>query len=179
MATMGGGQALYVGLDVLEEWHAQARAGQRTIYVRGVPDPNHAVMKLVREWLATGEATSAQGRDPESREPIYYVVRCRPQAVDGGAQRASIPEEWRETPDGKIFVALVRAANMGLPCPSNAELAGIGGLRDGDAARYVLRKLERAARVEVKLSGPGRSYRRVRIIETGRMTADCDVGGKA
>jgi hypothetical protein len=83
-----------------------------------------------------------------------------------------IDEAFRETVDGRIFIALVRAANLGLPCPSNAELAVMAGLRDADAARYVLRKLQQAARIDVVLSGPGRSFRRVRIIETGRMTAD-------
>lgn len=173
-----GANALYVSRDVLEEWFAHARAGQRTIYVRGVPDGGHAVMQLVRDWMRTGEATSSQGRDPATREPIYWVTRCRPQAAAPGAQRARIDEAERDTPEGKIFLALVRAANMGLPCPSNAELAVVAGLRDADAARYVVGKLQKAARIDVLLSGPGRSFRRVRIIESGRMTADC-VGGKA
>ncbi|MCW1985355.1 UNVERIFIED_ORG: hypothetical protein M2348_001087 [Sphingomonas sp. R1F5B] len=178
MTAVGGKQALYVPLDVLTEWHAHARAGQRTIYVRGVPAPDHAVMQLVREWIACGEATSSQGRDPANKEPIYYVTRCRPQALEGAAQRASIPDAWRETPDGRMFVELVRAANLGLPCPSNAALADLLGLRDADAARYVLRRLVNAARIEVDLSGPGRAHRRVRIIETGRWTA-AQTGGEA
>lgn len=164
--------ALYVQRPVLEEWFAHARAGQRAMYARGTADSKHDVVQLVRDWIRTGEATAAQGRDPATRELIYYVVRCRPSEREPGVQRAVIDEAFRETVDGRIFIALVRAANLGLPCPSNAELAVMAGLRDADAARYVLRKLQQAARIDVVLSGPGRSFRRVRIIETGRMTAD-------
>lgn len=171
----GGGAALYVPQTVLEEWFAHARAGQRTIYVRGVADGSHDVVKLVRDWSRTGEATCSQGRDRDTGELLYYVTRCRPAQRDGArasGARAAIDETWRETADGRIYLALRRAANMGLPCPTNAELAKLGGLRDADAARYVIRKLQAAAMIDVLLSGAGRSFRRVKIIETGRLTAD-------
>lgn len=171
----GGAAALYVPQTVLEEWFAHARAGQRTIYVRGVADGSHEVVKLVRDWSRTGEATCSQGRDRDTGELLYYVTRCRPaqnDAARASGARSAIDEAERETPDGKIYLALRRAANLGLPCPSNAQLAELAGLRDADAARYVLRKLQQAAKIDVKLSGRGRSFRRVRIVETGRMTAD-------
>lgn len=166
--------ALYVPRAELEAWFDRARAGERHVYARGPSlDAKHDVPTMIREWIATGEATCSQGRDPATRDLLYYVTRCRPQQADGARRRVRIDEEWRETTEGKIFLALVRAANMGAACPSNADLAEVAGLPDADAARYVLyEKLVKGGRVEVIGSGGARGGRVIRISETGKVTAE-------
>lgn len=169
---------LYVPRAELEDWFDSARAGERRIYARGPSlNPQHDVPQLVREWISTGEATALQGRDPATRECIYFVTRCRPQpAEDGARRRVSVDDEWRETPEGKIYLALVRAANFGLECPTNGDLARVAGLRDADAARYVLyEKLVKTRRIEIMSTAGTRGQRVVRIMETGKLTAP--VGG--
>ncbi len=167
--------ALYVPRPELEAWFAGARAGERHLYARGPSlNPKHEVPTLVRDWIAMGEVSPVQGRDQATRELLYFVVRCRRQALgDEGARRIAVNDEWRETAEGKMFLALVRAANMGAPCPSNAQLAQAAGLRDADAARYVLyEKLAKVGRVEILPNAGTRGGRVVKILETGRVTAE-------
>lgn len=169
--------ALYAPKAQIEEWFARAKSGDQMIYARGpMLDPRHEVPRLVRDWIATGEVNPKQRRDDGGAGSIYWVERCRPDVRSDGVKRIAVDDDYRETADGKIFLTLVRAANLGMPCPSNAALAEIAGLRDADAARYRLRLLAEQGRIEIKLSGPGRSFRRVRIVETGRWTADEGAG---
>lgn len=165
---------LYVPRTELEEWFARARAGERHVYARGPGlDGRHEVPMLVRDWIATGEATASQGRDPATRDCIYFVTRCRPQPADDGARRrVSVDDEWRETAEGKVYLALVRAANFGMECPTNGDLAKAAGLRDADAARYVLyEKLVKGGHVEILPTAGTRGQRVVRIMATGQLTA--------
>lgn len=166
--------ALYVPKAQLEEWFARAKAGAQVIYARGpMLDPRHDVPRLVRDWIATGEVNPKQRRDESGQGFVYWVERCRPVMREGeSGGRVAVGDDFRETADGKIFLTLVRAANLGMPCPSNAQLAEVAGLREPDQARYLVKKLAEAGRIEVKLSGAGRSFRRVRIVESGRWTAD-------
>lgn len=167
----------YVDIGQLEEWFAGAAAGAKCIYATGPAlDARHPVKQLVDEWMRTGEALPL----PQVRLGPglfrYAFQRARPSrraAPDEKSRtRVSADADWRETEGGRIYMTLVRAANLGLPCPTNAALAEVARLRDADAARYLFRRLIEEGRIESVLSGAGRSFRRVRIIETGRWTAD-------
>lgn len=165
--------ALYVPRVDLEAWFDRARAGDRQMYARGPAlNPRHEVPMLIRDWIASGEATPVQARDQATRELLYFVVRCRPApANDAGAARIEIGDDDRDTPEGKIYLTLVRAANLGMPCPTNARLAEVAGLRDADAARYVLyEKLRNGGLIEIMPKGV--NGRVVKIVKTGRVTAD-------
>ncbi len=165
----------------LEEWFAGAAAGAQAIYASGPNlDPKHPVKALVDDWVKTGEAVYLPQVRLGPGMFRFAIRRARPvlrQAQDErrrGSKRGSVTadEAWRETADGKVYLALVRAANMGMPCPTNAQLAEIAGLPDADAARYRVKLLNQAHLIKVELSGAGRSFRRVLITETGRWTAD-------
>jgi hypothetical protein len=168
----------YVDQAQLEEWFAGAAAGAQAIYATGPSGvPSHPVQKLVNEWERTGEIVKLPNVRLGPNMWRYALVRARPQsraAADqrGRKARVSADEDWRETEAGRIYMTLVRAANLGLPCPTNAQLAEVAGIKDADAARYQVRLLRDQGRIEVLLSGAGRSFRRVRITETGRWTAD-------
>jgi hypothetical protein len=166
----------YIDPEQLEEWFSGAAAGQKLFYAFGHGlNPRHPVKLLVDDWQRTGEVAELCQKKVEG---IYWyrLTRARPgsraAADQTGRTRVSADAEWRETEAGRIYMTLVRAANLGLPCPSNAALAEAAGLLDGDAARYLFRRLQQEGRIESVLSGAGRSFRRVRIVETGRWTAD-------
>jgi hypothetical protein len=173
----------YVDAALLEEFFRGAPAGQKLMYAIGCTlDAAHPTIKLVNEWAATGEAVEFNQRRLGPWKEEYWFKRARPQMRDlgdgRGSKRVAVDDEWRETADGKIFLTLVRHANLGLPCPTNARLAEIAALTDNagnpdaDAARYRIKLLEKAGRIKLEHSGAGRSFRRVLITETGRWTAD-------
>lgn len=172
----------YVDIAQLEEWFAGAAAAAKCIYATGPAlDPRNPVKQLIDEWLRTGEALPLPQMRLGPGLFRYSFQRARPsrRAAPDEKQRTrvTVDADWRETEKGRVFMFLVRAANRGLPCPTNASLAEVAGLRDADAARYQMRLLRDEGRIEVVLSGAGRSFRRVRIMETGRWTADEPGGG--
>lgn len=167
----------YVDLAQLEEWFAGAAAGAMAIYATGPSGaPGNPVQKLVNDWERTGEIIKLPNVRLGPNLWRYSLKRARPscRAAPDEKQRSrvTVGAEWRETEKGRVFMCLVRAANAGLPCPTNAGLAETAGLRDADAARYQIRLLRDERRIEVVLNGAGRCFRRVRIVETGRWTAD-------
>jgi len=168
----------YVDIGQLEEWFAGAAAGQQAIYGTGPSGiPSHPVQQLVNEWARTGEIVKLPNVRLGPGMWRYALQRARPQsraAADerGRKTRVSVDEAWRETEAGRIYMALVRAANLGLPCPTNAQLAEAAHLRDADAARYRVKLLGEEGLIELAHSGAGRCFRRVKIVETGRWTAD-------
>jgi len=162
----------YVDQQQLEEWFSWAAAGDQAFYATGPHgNPRHPVQKLVNKWAAAGEAIKLKPVDLAEGMKAFAFTRARPDPR-GAYKRVMTDEEWRETPDGRIFLELVRAANFGLPCPTNAKLAEVAGLPDADAARYRIKLLAQQRRIDVAHDGPGKSFRRVRIVETGRWTAD-------
>ncbi|ABD25084.1 hypothetical protein Saro_0637 [Novosphingobium aromaticivorans DSM 12444] len=173
---------LYVPKDQLEAWFLKASEGAKRVYARGPGlDQKEAVCILVRDWASTGEVDLVQMRDQETRELLYYVRRKRPVVREAGAdrRRVQVDDQFRETPEGRIFLMLVRAANLGRPCPSNAELAEFAGLETAEQARYLLReKLVKPGLVELHHVGAGNAQRRAKIVETGRWTADIKENGR-
>ncbi len=166
----------YMPADQLETWFARARPGAQIAYARGPGvDARSGVAATAQEWARSGEAELFKRRDPGSGELMHCIRRARAAVLDEAAvpRRVNVDDAFRESAEGKIFLTLVRCANMGLPCPSNAELAKIAGLRDADAARYVLHeKLVKSGRIELRHDGAGNAQRRAKIIETGKWTAE-------
>lgn len=167
---MNGGSTLYADPTQLEAWLARARPGDRMIYARGPAlDPRHAVAALVARWSAEGEVLTLKQRI--GGELAHMAQRARPRPAGAvPARRLRRDAEFEETPAGRLFLHLARLANMGLPCPSNRELAEAAGLRDAEAARYLFNKLRAEGRIAVVSTGERRV---VTIAETGARTADC------
>lgn len=174
------GITLYIAREKLEAWFAKAAPGAKYVYATGPGlDHREAAPTLAREWAATGEAELFKVRDPASQQLLHCVRRLRPVQHDGSepARRArvSADEAFRETPEGRLYLMLVRSANLGRACPSNAALAEFAGLKNADQARYVLHeKLVKPGLIEVRHEGAGNAQRRVKIVETGRWTASFD-----
>lgn len=167
---------LYHSRDQLEAWFAKAAPGAKKVYATGPGlDRKEAVVGLVRDWADSGEAELFQMRDPDTRQLMYCVRRLKPKLLaedSGRAVRVSADDAFRETPEGRVYMMLVRSANLQRGCPSNAELAEFAGLKNADQARYVLHeKLVKPGLIEIRHEGAGNAQRRVKIVETGRWTA--------
>jgi hypothetical protein len=65
------------------------------------------------------------------------------------------------------YAALVAAADAGLPCPSNFDLADLTGIACPSTLSEHLARLERAGRIKVHRAGGNRA---VTILESGRTT---------
>lgn len=175
---------MYTPAGQLAAWFAAAPHGAVTRYASaaGQLDQREPTCKLVRQWLAEGEVEPHLAYLEEvggEREKCRVIRRVRRAKVGQGgepaARRVLASDEWRETPQGRVFLEVVRAANFGRACPSNAELAKAAGLSKPDDARYQLRLLSQnrpgaPARIRIEHGGPGNTERRVLVLETGRWT---------
>lgn len=165
---MTAGGTLYAPTAQLEAWLANARPGHSAIYAVGAAlDRNEPVVKLVNDWIATSEVIPVQRRVDGA---LRYEVQRITKAADDEAtpRRLRLDAEFAETPEGHMLSHLSRLANMNVPCPSNPELAGVLGLRDGEAARYRFNNLVRAGHILVTSDGERRI---VTIVKTGKRTA--------
>lgn len=172
----GASGTLYHSKDQLEAWFARAAPGAKKVYATGPAlDHNETVVAIVRDWAAEGEAELFKVRDPQSRQLMHCVRRLKPVPLGEGSQRSvrvTADDAFRETPEGRVYMMLVRSANLGRGCPSNAALAEFAGLKNADQARYVLHeKLVKPGLIEIRHEGAGNAQRRVKIVETGRWTA--------
>ncbi|WP_447727255.1 hypothetical protein [Sphingomonas koreensis] len=98
----------------------------------------------------------------------YIAIRCAIDIAAPPIERHAAPVQEDELAD-RVLRRLRRAANLGLVCPTNAELARDCGLKDADAASYRLRKLIGNKLIRVDDQGPN-ARRIVTIIESGRST---------
>lgn len=167
-----------LSVDALEAWLAGARAGDRKVFARGPAIPRAApVWGRATELVDEGLIRTHHVRAGDEWE--FLAVRQAP--IDDAAGRQPVwtgfdagrDPQADEDPDTLIMRALRRAANMTLPCPTNAELAEKCGLKDAAAASYRLRKLQGAGLIKVEAQGPN-APRVVTIVETRRRTAAGD-----
>jgi hypothetical protein len=148
---------------------AAAEVGEEALYARGPAlDHREPAVVLAADWAKTKEVMLLKVRCPTTRELLHYVKRIHVVAKTGVVRRVQRDEEWEQTEEGRVFMLMVRLANMGMPCPSCQDIAERCSLRDRDAARYLLSKLQAAKRIRQSLDG---KHRIVEIVETGRRTA--------
>lgn len=164
----------------VEAWARGAADGERLIYMRGLaPARGTATFLLIQDYAAGGlvaHLPQAVVTDAATgaRETLWSVARKR-----GGGEAAparsttlagcAVPDAEREERMDAILRALRRAANMGMVAPTNGELAKSLGLKDADAARYLVNRLVAAGAIKVADQGP-RARRIVTIVATGRET---------
>ena len=182
-----GGATLYADAGAVRVWAERNPPGAWLIYATGPAlDPHHSTVLLVADLIRTGEAIPAKGRSSEGALQ-HRICRARPQVIDdlaGGAQPGKkarkllrLDPEFAETAPGRILQLLSRCANLGLPCPTNRELAEHAGLRDAEAARYQLGLLAKGGHLTAR-TGPSGS-RVVTITATGRSTPERAAGERA
>jgi hypothetical protein len=166
----------------LAAWLDGAAPGERVAYARGLAlAAGSASAHLARDWAAGGLVHLFQvpvpldggGREFEFMVERRHAVRGEPQAPSGqrGITAAGVVDDDALPPgdEGRVLVLLRRAARFGQQCPTNAEIAEALGLRNHEAARYLIGKLIRAELIRVTDHGP--AHRRVvRILPDGPAT---------
>ncbi len=162
-------ETMFAPVERLNAWMDSARPGDCVVYATGPAlDPSAAPAALVRRWIDGGEVLAKQQRHPAQAGVFHYIAQRREQRGEAVVKRVRRNGHFEETPEGRLFLVLVRLANLGLPCPCNRELAVHASLRDGEAVKYRLKLLENSGRIEVRWLSGGRQ---VTITETGATTA--------
>ncbi len=168
-----------------EAWVQSASAGEVIVYAKGQAlAQGSATVLLARELGPNGakmvELLQRIVKVDDRRETEWFAVRVRKSAdaaplhhpADGPSPRAGeVPDDSDE--QNAILRAFRRAVNLRAVAPTNAELASICGLSNGERARYLVGKLISRGLIKVSDQGP-RARRIVTIVATGRET----VGGK-
>ncbi|WP_423606166.1 hypothetical protein [Sphingomonas sp. MS122] len=163
----GGALSLAVDAEALDEWAATARPREKVIYASGPEFPRgHPAVALARRLCDAGVITLTSESYPGGRN--YIAIRCAIDVAAPSTERHAAPVQEDELAD-RVLRRLKRAANLGLVCPTNAELARDCGLKDADAASYRMRKLIGNKLIRVEDQGPF-ARRIVTIIENGRST---------
>ncbi|WP_278983233.1 winged helix-turn-helix domain-containing protein [Sphingobium yanoikuyae] len=158
--------------DQLDNWAARALPGEDVVYSTGAR-PGEAIGAAVRQLHAAGLVTMTSKR-LDGR--LRHIVQRLP------APRAS-QQLRKPVPRGRFTVAsddakrtmravlqvLRRAAKRGEPCPTNAEIARIVGLKDAAAASYRVRRLVKGGAIVVEEPSP-LERRVVTIAATGAQT---------
>lgn len=157
--------------EQLTSWAERALPGEDVVYSSGAR-PGDRIGAAVRALHDAGVVTMTSKR-VDGR--LRFIAQRLPEAR---ARRMGKPApQGRFAPaagDAKattrmVFQLLRRAARCGAPCPTNAELARIVGLKDAVAASYRVRRLVKDGVIRVEEPGP-LERRVVTIVATGMQT---------
>lgn len=157
----------YTGLADLKTWIIRAPDGATLDYAWGPGlDQAEPTVRMVADWIKTKQVVPLQRR--ENGGLVYFVKRTKRAVMPEPVQRVVRRVEHRATPEGQLLLVLETLAERGQVCPSNAALAAKAGLRDKEAARYALSKLEAAGSIKVEANGHEKI---VLVVSTGLKTA--------
>jgi len=146
-------------------WMKTAKAGQRIVYATGPVLPWAAASVVLARGLADrGLVDLVRQR----RGGVWDFIATRRR--DGAsAEEASPPRPPADPVADDMLRLISRAANLGQPCPTNAELAARLDLPNPDAASYRFRKLIASGAIKSEEQGP--NWRRiVTVTATGKTT---------
>ena len=156
---MNAGQCIPV--EALERWLAIAEPGSSIVYYSGYSLPRGSkAIAYLRALSDAGEINFCQRRRDGGGGSDYVAQRCGepvPDPAGFGTNAEFFKPRRRERDDDAQFAAqeailrqLRRAANFGLVCPSNSELARLAGLGTRNQAAYQIRKLQEDAQIIVR-----------------------------
>jgi len=156
-------------LHVLDSWWRRASPGDEFIYCEALePIRNDETWQRAGElaragFLRTHERLRAGGGKQ------YFVVRTSKRVEK---QLNPVEACLADPATDAILRALKRAANLGMPCPSDAELARAAGLNTRDQAQWRVRKLVDVGLISSTLAYEGGVPSRVvTIAASGKFTA--------
>lgn len=159
-----------VSVEALRDWAALAVTGAEIVYAQGqVLDRRHEAALLARTLAEDGRVVLFQRRCPGGFE--YLARKLPPRAAP--VAPSTMPDE--DTPLGACLAILRRAADAGQDCPSHGAIARALGLKNAEAARYQMRKLEDLGHIRVTREADVRS---VTIMSSGRVTRSVVAGGR-
>ena len=171
MASAPVRNPLGLTIDQFDRWIAGAALGERLVYAEGLSPPRHLpVWNHARDAAGEGIVRLHNIRSGERQWWHFVAVRVAPAVPSVVPVPAAVVAIDLDDPTETVFRALRRAVNFALPCPTNAHLAQICGLKDAAAASYRLRVLRDLNRIRISDNGPG-NPRVVTIVASGRSTA--------
>lgn len=156
--------------DQLRDWVARAMPGEDVAYATG-ERPDRSIAPFAAQLREAGlVALTAKRVGREFR----FIAQRRAGSIERLApvrrfNRGQYRERGQRTSETMILRALNRAADRGLPCPTNAELARVAGLSGAIAASYRMRRLVAAGKIRVEEPSP-LERRVVTIVATGKTT---------
>lgn len=169
----GGGATFYADRAQLQAWFAGAGPGQGAVYATGASlDPGNETVRTVTGWKDAGLVTCVQGR---GRDGLlrYQIQKARVTAAAGGGSRraraAGDDPLTGEDDCARLYRRIVRAANLGQPCPSNTRLAEDLALDTRFHARRMFDRLVSEGHLRV-IEGARFGARVVEICASGRRT---------
>ena len=149
--------------DAVEAWTRTAAKGDSFVYCSAIELIRGETSAKVRELVQRGLVTSHQRRRAGGGWE-FFVLRT-----------SLVPKEaprQRDHAADTILSALKRAANLGLACPSDVELARVAGLSTRDQAQWRVRKLVDEGVIQSTVAHEnGVPTRVVTIVATGKRTA--------
>lgn len=138
------GSRRLVDADDLDAFVRRAQPEESLVYCEDTDLPRSLTTARVTDLAASG-LVRPHRRRRQGGGWEYFVVRTRKgQAAVLDPVQAALADPATDL----IFRALKRAANLALPCPSDAALARMGGLNTRDQAQHRFRKLIDAALIE-------------------------------
>ena len=163
-------------------WLGAARAGDSLCYAHGLALPAGAPAVIAAREAAAAGLVSLIARRVEingARATEWLAQKCgevsspaarggisRSQANAAGAGDGSVQDSDDDSIEARLLRVLRRAAAFDQVAPTNAELAAQLGLRDTEAARYVVGKLIKSGAIRVENMGP--TLRRIVTITATR-----------
>lgn len=151
----------------VEAWIRRAAPGQVLLYAEGPSVDGVEAAIVARSFADQGLVRLLPNVKVADFHYKYSLQRVAP-AVSAAPPKPTIDRALAGTDEGEMLRLIGEIADAGLPCPTNAELAEALHLRNGEAARYVLKKLAGRGLVRVVRDG---EWRIVTIVETGASTA--------
>lgn len=154
--------ATFADQAALAAWIEAARPEDSAIYATGPALPHrHPVVQMVQTLTDRGVLRAHLKARHDGRGFDFLVYKRAAQAVPAKAASRG------EAKMARVLQALTRVVAAEGLMPSNAELARQCGLKNADAARYQLNKLEAAGAIRIEDFGPN-ERRTVTITETGQ-----------
>ncbi|MDZ7894200.1 MAG: hypothetical protein U5M50_04080 [Sphingobium sp.] len=170
--------------EALTAWAVRAAPGDTAVYCRAPVSPAADIAAHALTLREAGLITLTRKREGKDFRFIAQRLRVDPAAVAprlvnrgqfGQRVGRDCGSATRRASENAIYRALVRAANRGEPCPTNAELARWAGLSGAVAASYRVRRLVAAGRIAIWEPSPV-ERRVVTIIASGKATPRCPIG---
>jgi hypothetical protein len=159
--------------EQFQNWAARAARGEDVVYAIGErPDP--AIAPVARQLAEAGVVALTSRR---AGNGFRFIAQRLPDPRPSQMRARTPVNRGRfvlSAHDGKmttraVLRVLAQAANRGLPCPTNAELARRVGLNGPVAASYRVRRLVQAGLIVVDEPSPV-ERRVVTIVATGKST---------
>lgn len=143
--------------EQLSSWADNARPGDDVVYFTGVR-PGDKIGEAARSLRESGVVALTSKR---VQGGFRFIAQRLPDPRPSQRMRKPVSrgrftvasDDARET-TRMVLRQLMRAARRGEPCPTNAELARVVGLKDAVAASYRVRRLVKDGKIIVEEPSP-------------------------